>query len=128
MIGENLSYYKSKLKHAEKSGPQWVTIERLTLPFDGGYTVKFKNDNIEHEEFYSIKQNFSDFLKLLKILKSKDDIMEIVGKQLWIVIRHNITMNGDVEVKREAEIVHYSADEKMPNYPSVFEEYDIAAK
>ena len=62
-----LSYYKSQLKSAAKSGPQYVTIDYCKILNPSGYVVSYKNDNIEHEEYYDVKNNFSDFLKINKV-------------------------------------------------------------
>ncbi len=124
MLEETLGYYKSQLKSAAKSGPQYVTIESVEIPpLGNAWTIKYKNDNIEHDEYHSARCNYGDFIKLLSLLKS--DISELVGRQLWIVIRHNILLdNKQNEIKRESEIVHYSVDEQMPNYPTILEQYE----
>lgn len=129
-MSRSLSYYKSQLKSAAKSGPQYVTIvEYRALVKDNGNEVvfKFMNDNIVHEEAYKLgSSKLTKFNRELGFQQFAPH--NLIDKQLWIVIRHNITIDDkQQEVKREAEIVHYSADEKMPNFPSIYEEYDIAA-
>ena len=138
-----LSYYKSQLKSAAKSGPQLVTIDKVERFLDEkgrelfdnkkhAIVITFKNDNIEHEELYWIHgENHNKLLKLLSEFKLAYNAFtrgSLLNQKLWIVIRHNILIDDKQnEVKRESEIVHYSVDEQMPNYPTILEEYDIAA-
>jgi hypothetical protein len=134
-----LSYYKSQLKSAAKSGPQYVTItevkdfaddkgESLSANGHFGTVVTFKNDNIEHQEMYWLFGSRGNlYLRIVKKLTDESG-SHLIGKKLWIVIRHNILINDkQQEVKRESEIVHYSVGDKAPNYPAIFEQYDIAA-
>lgn len=140
MLGENFSYYKAQLKHSVKSGPQLVTITDVRrflddrgkeLLFKGkhGIVIKFSNDNIEHEElFWLAGHRYVKLLKLMAALSIRTEVLSpilFLNKQLWILIRHNITIEKDVEVKREADIVKFSLE--MPNHPPIYEEYDIAA-
>ena len=134
------TYYKQQLKTAAKSGPQLVTITDVRRFVDEkgkdilekgkvGVVVTFKNDDIEHEELYWLGGNgYNKLVKILELLSvNVNDRYKILGKTLWIVIRHNITIINDVKVKIEAEILNYSTDDSMPNYPLILETYDIAA-
>lgn len=145
MLGRNISYYKSQLKSAAKSGPQFVTIvghrmfkdekDNYITQCNGkgikcrGLVLKFQNENIEHEELYWILgKKHGKLAELQWMFSTMPDTESLLNKQLWIVIRHNILIDDKQnEVKRESEIVHYSVDEQMPNYPQIFEQYDIAA-
>lgn len=140
MLEEN-THSKQSLKHSCKSGPQLVTIsnvsvfknksgEVLTYRGKQGIVVTFKNDDIEHEELYWLTgYRYAKFLKLIRALGILGDnaMVELPGKKLWIVIRHNVTINNHIETMRQAEIIDFSVGEKMPNYPLIIAEYDIAS-
>ncbi len=67
-------------------------------------------------------------MKLLKAIDVAPDKTEnAIGKRLWLAIIHNVTIEGDREIKREVEIVEYSPEDRKPSAPSLFEQYDIAA-
>lgn len=142
------STYISPLLSSSKSGPCLVTISNVTkyknksgesIKYKGkeGVVVTFKNDEIQHEELYWLGgYNYSKFIKILDILDLLPGILDAVnklnsedvrGKKLWIVIRHNITIENGREIKRESEITDYSPEDKKPNVPPIIEEYDIAA-
>ena len=143
------SNYIKPLLSSKKSGPHLVTISNVTkykstsgeeIKRNGkvGVVVTFKNDEIEHEELYWIGgYNYSKLLALLtmldvEILLADDKVLKfntigLAGKNLWIVIRHNITIENGRETKRESELTDYSTEDKKPNAPPIIEEYDIAA-
>ncbi len=139
------STYISPLLSSSKSGPCLVTISNVTkyknksgesIKYKGkeGVVVTFKNDEIEHEELYWIGgYNYSKFLKLLACVEAVftapdySKVKNVIGRKLWIVIRHNITIENGREIKRESEITDYSPEDKKPNVPPIIEEYDIAA-
>jgi len=111
---------------SERSGKQYVTIsetEQLGSEYskDGntGVLVMFENDQIIHEEVYYIGgYNYSKYLKLVREMECNPFMIdELVGKKLWIVIKHIIS-GDDCKVKLES--VH--ANE--PNVPLILEEYE----
>jgi len=152
LLAEN-TYCKPLLSSA-KSGPQLVTISNVTKYKNNlgeivkrkgkeGVVVTFSGD-IQHEELYWIGGvGYSKLLRLMTLvdvpmqMNTHNPLMaesfnffntkDMVNKSLWIVIRHNILMQGDREVKRESEIIDYSPEDKKPNYAELLEEYDIAA-
>ena len=111
---------------SERSGKHYVTIsetEQLGSEYskDGntGVLVRFENDSIVHEEVYYIGgHNYTKYLKLFREVGLQFIYSDnIVGKKLWIVIKHIIS-GDDRKVKLES--VH--ANE--PNVPLLIEEYE----
>ena len=111
---------------SERSGKQYVTIsetEQLGSEYskDGntGVLVMFENDQIIHEEVYYIGgYNYSKYLKLVREMECNPFMIdELVGKKLWIVIKHIIS-GDDCKVKLE------SVHAKEPNVPLILEEYE----
>jgi hypothetical protein len=130
------------LVSSKKSGPHLVTISNVAKLRDNlgevklykgnfGVVVTFSNEEITHQELYWLHgYNYSKLLKMLQLIGSGGDVLdskEVVGKKLWIVIKHHVTIVDEVEVKREVEMFDFSAEDKVPNYPSLLEEYDVAA-
>ncbi len=141
MLEEN-THNKQSLLSSVKSGPHLVTISKIekftnnlgeSIKHKGheGIVITFKSEDISHQELYwKAGYRYVKLLKLLKVLNvSPENITakNVIGKKLWIAIRHNVTIEGDKEIKREVEIVEYSPEDKKPNVPSLYEEYDIMA-
>ncbi len=133
---------KTHLISSVKSGPQLVTISNVTILKDDlgeeklykgnkGVVITFKNDEIEHQELYWLHgHNYSKLLKLLKAVDYELDHINtkhVIGRKLWIVIKHNIRVNNGIEEGRESELIAFSTESKEPNYPPLIEEYDVAA-
>jgi hypothetical protein len=52
------------------------------------------------------------------------DRKEMVGKKLWIVIRHKVKLENGKEMSREADMFDFSAEDKRPNVANLIEEYE----
>jgi len=137
MLGEN-NIPRQHLLSSKKSGPQLVTIsnvaklrndlgEEKLYKGNVGVVLNFSNDEIVHQELYWLHgYNYSKLLKLLVLLECNTkqiDKREVIGKKLWLVFKHVITMIGGQEESRECEIISMSPESKVPKQSSLIEEY-----
>jgi len=125
-----------------KSGPRLVTISNVAKLRDNlgevklykgnyGVVITFTNEELTHQELYWLAgYNYSKLLKMLSLIGCNTDSIdkrEVIGKKLWLIFKHNVTIEDGKEVKRECEIVDFSAEDRVPNVPQLIEEYDIGA-
>lgn len=128
------------LLSSKKSGPHLVTISQVARLRDNlgeiklyngnvGVVFTFINDEISHQELYWLHgYNYSKLLKLLRTIGAGTDALnrkEVIGKKLWIVIKHKIKVVDGKEVDRTADMDDFSPADKKPNCPPIFEDYNI---